>query len=63
MQAFKLFDTDGDGVINHEEILALISKVRSVIIQKLCAESFMDEKLERNIKGIANFLAHLEREL
>ena len=30
MQAFKLFDTDGDGVINHEEILALISKVLKV---------------------------------
>ena len=30
MQAFKLFDTDGDGVINHEEILALISKVLEV---------------------------------
>ena len=61
MQAFKLFDTDGDGVINHEEILALISKVfKSVIIikfPKLCAESFMDEKLERNIKGVANFAA------
>merc|ERR1711971_254251 len=26
-EAFKLYDTDGDGVINHEEILALISKI------------------------------------
>lgn len=27
-EAFKLFDTDGDGIITHEEVIALINKVR-----------------------------------
>ena len=26
-EAFKLFDADGDGVITHEEVIALINKV------------------------------------
>ena len=30
---------------------------------KLCAESLMDEKLERNIKGVANFAAHSRKHL
>ena len=27
-EAFKLFDTDGDGIITHEEVIALINKVK-----------------------------------
>merc|ERR1712126_264522 len=26
-EAFKLFDTDGDGIITHEEVIALINKI------------------------------------
>ena len=38
-QAFKLFDSDGDGIITSEELRALIEKVNLVIFIRIILSS------------------------